>query len=131
MIMDPSFLIELLRGSNLKVKEKAEELDRKFVTKGISSLTVMELWRGAVSSLKQEEEKKKVNDLLQSLIVFPFNEKEARKSAVIESELIKKGRIIDLEDIMIAGTALSNNETILTCNLKHFKVIDGLNVEDF
>ena len=131
MILDTTFIIDLLRGGDSKVKEKTDELDIKFVVKAISSVTIMELWRGAMQSIHQEKEKKKIEELLQSLIIYPFGEMEAKKSGEIEADLIRKGKIIDLEDVMIAGTALIRNEKILTRNTKHFESIHGLNVEDY
>ena len=131
MILDTTFIIDLLRGGDSKVKEKTDELDIKFVVKAISSVTIMELWRGAMQSIHQEKEKKKIEELLQSLIIYPFGEMEAKKSGEIEADLIRKGKIIDLEDVMIAGTALIRNEKILTRSTKHFESIHGLNVEDY
>lgn len=131
MILDTPFLIDILRGKDESVKEKTRQLDAKFGVKSIVSVTAMELWRGAFHSIKQEHEKKKVNELLQSLLIYSFNENDAKKAGEIEAELMKKGEIIDLEDIMIAGSALARNEAVLTRNVKHFSRINGLNLETY
>lgn len=131
MILDTTFIIDLLRGKNLEVKEKAEELDHRFETKAVVSVSVMELWRGALQSVRKEEEKNKINELIKSFLVYPLDEKAARESGEIEADLIKKGEIIDLEDIMIAGVAKVHNETVLTRNVKHFERISGLSVETY
>ena len=131
MILDTTFLIDLLRGEDEKVKWKSEELDEKFSIKAISSITMMELWRGALQSTNQEKEKKKIQELLHSLLNYSFSEEEAKKSAEIEVELIKSGKLVDIEDIMIAGTALIKNEKILTRNIKHFNKIKGLDLEEY
>ena len=91
----------------------------------------MELWRGALQSINQEKEKKKIQELLHSLLNYSFSEEEAKKSAEIEVELIKSGKLVDIEDIMIAGTALIKNEKILTRNIKHFNKIKGLDLEEY
>jgi|SRR3989344_2775206 len=131
MILDTTFIIDLLRGNNLKVKEKAEELDHLFETKAVASISIMELWRGALQSVRKEEEKNKINELIKSFLVYPFDEKTARESGEIEADLIKRGEIIDLEDIMISGVAKVHNEKVLTRNVKHFKRIRGLSVETY
>lgn len=131
MILDTTFLIDLLRGEDLDVKKKSEELDERFGIKSIASITIMELWRGALQSVHQEKERRKIDELLQSLVIHPFSEQEAKKSGEIEAELIKAGKIVDLEDIMIAGTALVRNEKVLTKNVKHFEHINGLFVEGY
>jgi len=131
MLLDTSFLIDLLRGKNPAALERAKELDEKFERKSIASISVMELWRGAMQSHLQEVEKKDINNLLSSLLIHPFNENEAKKAGEVEAELKKSGKMIDLEDIMIAGVALVHNETILTRNKKHFSKIKGINIESY
>jgi len=131
MLLDTSFLIDLLRGKDPEVLKRAEELDKRLESKGVASITIMELWRGAMQSLYQETEKRKVNDLISSLFQYPFQELEAKKAGEIEAELTKKGTMIDLEDIMIAGVAKIHHEPILTRNKKHFSRVHGLHVETY
>lgn len=131
MILDTSFLIDLLRGKDPKVKEKSLQLDNRFEVRTIVSITVLELWRGALLSLDQDNEKRKVNELLESINILSFNEKDAKRAAEIEANLKNTGDIIDLEDIMIAGVAQSRDETIITKNIKHFSKIEGLKIEDY
>lgn len=107
MILDTSFLMDLLRSKNESAKSKAIELDQKLITKAVSSITVMELWNGTLKSSNSEREKKKVD------------------------ELSSAGKIIEIEDMMIAATAISKNEPLLTRNVEHFKKIKNLNVENY
>lgn len=129
MLLDTSFLIDLLRGDDQKALERAKILDEQLESKGVAPITIMELWRGAMQSVKHEKEKKKVDALISSLFQYPFQIKEAKQSGEIEAALIKKGQMIDLEDIMIAGVAMIHNEPILTRNDKHFSRISGLGIE--
>jgi tRNA(fMet)-specific endonuclease VapC len=129
MLLDTSFLIDLLRGKDNNTLERARMLDERLESKGVASITIMELWRGAMQSVIHEKEKKKVDGLLVSLFQYPFQEKEAKKAGEIEAELLKNGTMIDLEDIMIAGVAMIHNEPILTRNKKHFSKISGIGLE--
>jgi tRNA(fMet)-specific endonuclease VapC len=131
MLLDTSFLIDLLRGKDKMAIQRAQELDKMLESKGVASITVMELWRGAMQSLSQEKEKRKVNELLSSLLLYPFNDREAKKAGEIEAELLKQGTMIDLEDIMIAGVAQTHHEPILTRNKKYFSQIRGIHVETY
>ena len=131
MILDTTFLIDIIRGKDEKVKQKCIYLDNKFITKSISTITLMELCRGAEMNLNSKKEKKKVIELIESLLIHPFNVKEAKKAAEIESFLIKKGQMIDLEDIMIAATAITRNESVLTRNVEHFNRIPNLKVDSY
>jgi tRNA(fMet)-specific endonuclease VapC len=131
MLLDTSFLIDLLRGKDKKALERAKELDEKLESKGLSPITVMELWRGIMQSTNQEKEKKKVNELVSSLFMYPFGVEEAKKAGEIEARLLKKGEMIDLEDIMIAGVAMVHSEPILTRNKKHFSKVEGIHIETY
>ncbi len=131
MLLDSTFLVDLLRKIDLKAIQKATELDVQLAVKAVSSVSVLELWRGALRSVRQEQEKQKIQELLQSVVVYPFDEAVAKKAAEIEAFLAAQGELIDLEDIMIAATALISNETLLTRNDKHFKRVIGLNVETY
>ncbi len=131
MILDTSFLIDLLRKGDEQARIKAVELDQKLEAKSITSISIMELWRGALRSANKEHEKEKIDNLLSSLMNYTFNELAAKKAAEIEENLRVSGTLIDVEDIMIAATALIHHEKILTRNVKHFEKITGLQVETY
>lgn len=131
MLLDSTFLIDILRKTDDKTLHRAEELDESAETKTVSAVSVLELWRGALRSIRREEEKQRVNNLLLTVHVFPFTEIIAKKAAEIEALLLAQGEIIDLEDIMIAATALVHREHILTRNDNHFKRIKNLSVETY
>lgn len=131
MLLDSTFLIDVLRRTDDKTLHRAEELDESAETKTVSAVSVLELWRGALRSIRREEEKQMVNNLLLTVHVFPFTEIIAKKAAEIEALLLAQGEIIDLEDIMIAATALVHRESLLTRNGKHFKRIKELYVEEY
>ncbi len=47
----------------------------------------------------------------------------------IKASLGKKGQIIDDMDLLIASTALTHNLILVTNNEKHFRRIEGLEIE--
>ncbi|MBD3227694.1 MAG: hypothetical protein GF329_05855 [Candidatus Lokiarchaeota archaeon] len=56
----------------------------------------------------------------------------AEKSAKIEDELRKKGKLIGGADILIAGTMLANKiDSIVSRNIDHFKQISEINVIEY
>ena len=55
----------------------------------------------------------------------------AEKAGEIHGTLAKGGQGIDNIDAMIAATALLENETVLTRNIKHFSRVKGLRVESY
>ena len=131
MILDSSFLIDLLRGKEESVKQKARFLDQQFIVKAVTSISVMELWRGALKKNVSAEEKQRIKALVSSYTLYSFDEEAAYSAAEIEALLSKNGEMIDLEDVMIAGIARARKESILTRNQKHFQRIKELQIETY
>lgn len=127
---DTTFLIDLLRGKN-----GLDLLSRKFdygsETISIASPSIIEIVRGLKFGNVNENESEKVNKLISSMNVLNLDKDSAILAGKIEANLIKKGEIIDLEDIMIGAIAIMNNETLITRNVKHFSKIKDLNIQSY
>lgn len=122
--LETTFLVDLLRG-----KKEVEELkDQLYSTErvlAVASPTIMELWTGALLSTHKERELAKVRELLQSLQILILDEKSAQMTGEIEANLLKNGVTIGTADMMIAGIAQTNGETLVTRDA-HFARIPGL-----
>lgn len=129
VILDASFLIDLLRGNPI-AKNKVNELDESGKDKYLASITAMELYYGAMQSGKKDDAIK-VMSLLLSLNKLNFEFNSGIKAAEIKHELEKKGMMIDIEDIMLAGIAKTMEQKILTRNVKHFERVEGLKLESY
>ncbi|MBI2675064.1 MAG: PIN domain-containing protein [Candidatus Aenigmarchaeota archaeon] len=123
--LDTTFLIDLLSGKE-EISLLMEELDKTEVSIAIASPSVMEIWLGAML-LGKESEKVKINELLSSFEIFPLDEKSAKEAAEIEADLWNSGKMIDIEDVMIAGIARIHGEKVVTRD-QHFAQISGLKV---
>ncbi|MFA4820000.1 MAG: PIN domain-containing protein [Candidatus Aenigmatarchaeota archaeon] len=124
--LETTFLIDLLRGDE-NIKHLKDDLDKTEDILAVAAPSVMELWTGAILSNKSASEKIKISELLSSFTIFHLDEKAAKEAGEIEADLIKKGQIIDAEDIMIAGIAKSNGEKLITRD-QHYAKISGLNL---
>lgn len=128
--LDTTFLIDLLRG-NEKVRLIKEKIDKSSESVTIASPSIMEIVKGLRIGNVRKDEEKRVNELVSSLTILNLDKDSAIKAGIIESDLITKGEIIDLEDIMIAAIAINNNEKLITNNLKHFSKIKELELETY
>lgn len=63
--------------------------------------------------------------------VLPLTNEIAKKSATIYAELRKRGQIIGHNDVLIAGTAIVNDLTLITNNVRHFSRISGLDIDNW
>lgn len=130
MILDTSFVIDLLRGEE-DIEDWIDKFDSNEEIPILNPITAMELWEGAHLSNQTEEELEKIRDLLEGLTPEDFNIEDGKLSGEINADLTKKGKMIDLEDAMIAAIALNAKQPILTRNPEHFERVDGTEVETY
>jgi len=111
--LETTFIIDLLRG-NHEAKSVKDELDDTETRLCIASPSVMELWNGALIAKESASEKKKINDLIESLEVLSLDAQSAKEAAEIQAELNQKGHTIQIHDTMIAAIARMNGEKLVT-----------------
>ena len=130
MILDTSFLIDLIKGDKSVVGTKAL-LTEKRETCRVSAATIFELWTGITSSSRSQEEKVRVINAVAELPIVNVSRQIAEKAGEINGTLIKSGEQIDAMDTIIAASSLLENETLLTKNIKHFGRVKGLRIETY
>jgi tRNA(fMet)-specific endonuclease VapC len=69
--------------------------------------------------------------LLNLVPVTPFDELSARSYAIIRTRLENEGVPIRERDTQIAAIAVANKLVLVTHDVKEFRRIDGLRVEDW
>lgn len=130
MILDTSFLVDLIQGDE-KAVEKAEKLEKKQITEKISSATIFELYTGIIRSDKPPEEKKKVLRVLDSKKIIGANKEIMEKAGKLHGSLINQGKRIGSFDCIMAATATSLEDVLLTRNEKDFEKVDLLELEKY
>ena len=130
MIADTSFLIDIMKYDKDAIK-KAEEIEKKGNTIAITSISIFELFIGVSLSIIQDQERNKINRILNGLSIISFDEDSAREAGKIYAQKRKNGSAIEPEDSMIAGICSRRNEILITRNIKHFSDIEGLRVESY
>ncbi len=97
----------------------------------ISMVTLMELYYGAYKSQKVDANLAKIRILERSLEIVPPDMKSARRFGMIKAQLERRGSRLDDSDLMIAACALTHNLTLVTNNIKHFRRIESLRLENW
>ena len=126
--LDTNSVSYVLKGRG-RVAERMLALPPRDV--GIPSVVLFELEYGASRSEAPRGLRDRLGVLLGSLRVLPFGEAEARAAARIRLGLEKAGKPIGSMDLLIAATALEQRAVLVTHNLKEFRRIPGLRVEDW
>lgn len=97
-----------------------------------SSICIMELRFG--SALRDDFEKfwqKITKEIISRINIIPIGEREAMAAGDILADLRKSGQTIGLEDVLIAASAITNQFTVVTANIRHFSRIAGLQIENW
>ncbi len=129
MIADTNFIINVM-SKNPQALKKAAEVESRYSI-SVGAPTVFELFVGVALSKKSEEEASKIMSTIASLSHLPLDFLSARAGGIIYGEKAKSGVKMDPEDAMLAGIAKVQGEAVLTRNPKHFKGIEGVDVEDY
>ena len=96
----------------------------------ISEITVAELYFGLA---KAEDKKRKLEDIreVQKLFRVIPAYSSFKEYGEIRHSLEHAGQRIDQFDLLIAATALHQQMTLVTSNLKHFERIQGIEIENW
>ena len=115
-LLDTNVLIEILKG-NQSTLEIVESLPYT----AISSITVMELYYGALN----KAELKQLEKFVALFKIVHLNE----QISINSENLIKtyaKSHTLDIPDSLIASTALVQGYKLFTYNIKDFRFIENL-----
>jgi len=128
-LLDTCAISDFIKGNVNTITQITNIIPSELAT---SSITVMEIHYGLIHNPQRAKRIRKViKDFLASIAILPFSENDALHSANIRSQLNKKGQPIGAYDILIAGTALHYNLTLVTANTQEFTRIANLNIENW
>jgi predicted nucleic acid-binding protein len=100
----------------------------------LSSVGLTELihgvYRAATPHIRSRRESF-IRELLADFTVYPYTSDTAMLAGRIGGEQQASGISIPFSDLLIGATALSLGFSVLTFNLRHFKLIPGLSVLPF
>ncbi len=121
MVIDTNIFIDHLRSLE-KTKTYLSKISNEIHS--ISSISLFELYAGANTPRKKRDIKLLTDDL----IIIPFDEQESEQAAKIYIQLKQENKLIEIRDIFIAATAITNGLSLLTLNIKHFERIKNLKI---
>jgi predicted nucleic acid-binding protein len=117
ILLDTNILIEVLKGDN-KTIDKIQHLNQ---TLAISSISVMELYYGALN----KAELTKLEKFVSLFHIIQLSE----NISIQATKLVKtyaKSHHLDIPDSLIASTALVNHCKLFTYNIKDFQYIKNI-----
>lgn len=123
MLLDTSFLIDLMRGDEGAVA-KAREIEEDLVQQRVASMTLFELFFGVARSDQPERERRIVEEVVSSKPIESADGTVMRRAGRRSGELASDGETIPDGDVIIGATAESVGEPVLTRNVDHFQRLD-------
>ncbi len=125
VLLDSSILIDYFRKGD-KTKSVLYKISEKYYF-CLSAITVFEIKIG----IKTDKQLNDYNTLIKNMQVMDIDEKCIDIAVNIYKNLKIKNSIIELADLLIAATAISNTIPLVTFNRKHFQNVSDLEIINF
>jgi tRNA(fMet)-specific endonuclease VapC len=128
-LLDTNACIAILNRSSTKIVDRFQA--RSPVEIGFSSVVKAELLFGARKSSRVEENLQVLARFFAPFRTIPFDDLCAEHYGSIRADLIRAGKPIGPNDLLIAATARAHDLTLVTANAGEFSRVIGLRIEDW
>ena len=128
-LLDTNICVHIIKRSPPDVYDRLKILPVGDV--GVSAITYCELQFGVARSSKPDENQLALTEFLSPLEVRDFPSPAAIAAGKIRAHLHHAGTPIGNYDLLIAAHALHEGFTLVTHNVKAFKRVPGLKVENW
>jgi len=126
-LLDTNAVIALLNDSEGQVSQRVRTLlPADF---GLSSIVMHELYFGACKSQRCDRNLDLVDNL--RFEVVPFDQEDSRHAGDVRCALAAQGVPIGGYDVLIAGQARARGLTLVTRNVREFRRVTGLRIENW
>jgi tRNA(fMet)-specific endonuclease VapC len=127
-LLDTNIIIYSLKKNQTVIDKFRENRD---AVKVISIITYGELIFGAEKSKNKIENISRIHRVGEIFPVINLSPAIMNAYGGIKADLQSKGTIIDEFDLLVAATAIVGGYTLVTNNIKHFKRIPSLTIENW
>jgi len=127
-LLDTDICIYAMKG-NIKVLSWLLANDGTDIV--VSVITEGELRTGAAKSASPIQTLRLVQHFLRPIQVAEFTSEDAAVYALIRAKLERAGTPIGPLDMLIAAQALARKLTVITNNVREFRRVNGLHVENW
>ena len=135
LILDSSVLVASERqGQNASQMLAAISHEVGETEIAISVVTLIELAHGAARAATPDRKEKRqrfIQELLTALPIHPITPQLALRAGQIDGENQAQGIRLPLADLLIWVTALDLGYSVATSNIRHFRLVPGLEVVEF
>ena len=127
-LLDTNVVIYAIKNRPQSLRRKFNQLQGQMA---VSAVTWGELIYGVERSAQPERNLADIESLGARIEVLPFDQIAANHFGQIRAELYRIGRPIGPYDMMIAGQARARGLVLVSNNVKEFKRVSGLMLENW
>ena len=97
----------------------------------ISAIVFAELEYGVFKSTRRKLNQDNISLMLSNITILPFDEKASFEYGALRADLERNGTVIGSNDMLIAAHAKSLDMTLVTNNMREFRRVEGLKLENW
>jgi tRNA(fMet)-specific endonuclease VapC len=127
-VLDTNTVLDYFRGRG-KVAERF--LGVPPIEVAIPAVVAYEVWVGVPGLQNARRRQSEFEQFLAAVAVLPLDAEAARAAAELRKKLEDAGEGIGPIDTLVAATALAQNGTLVTRNVREFSRVQGLRVENW
>jgi len=128
-LLDTNICIYIINKKPQSVFDRLEDLSQQNI--GVSVVTLSELQYGVEKSRDKNKNQQALKKFISPLSIYPFDYNASIAYGKVRSALEEKGTLIGAMDLMIASHAIALEAVLVTNNIKEFRRVSGLRVENW
>jgi tRNA(fMet)-specific endonuclease VapC len=128
-LLDTNICIYIVNKHPVEITSRLEKYKPSEIK--ISSITVAEMEYGASKSKNREKNRIALKNFLSPFEIINFDSTDAEIYGIIRAELEQNGNIIGPYDMQLAAQALRANYVFVTNNIREFKKVKKLKIENW
>jgi len=128
-MLDTNICIYLIKNKPVEVLKNFQKIHISDVA--ISAITLSELEYGVEKSSNREKNKLALLEFTTPFTICAYTEEAAVEYGILRTTLERNGKCIGAMDMLIAAHALSLGLTLVSNNLREFKRIPGLKLDNW
>lgn len=131
-LLDTNACIALINGNRPLIRRKVQDGMHRGDQFFVSSISTFELWYGVFNSVRLDFNANRLEAFLSgSISVLEFDDEDARAAGSIRAGLEKKGKLIGVYDLLLAGQTIRHEMILITANVSEFSRVKDLQWQDW
>ena len=127
ILLDTNVCVGFLHGDPRVLEKHAQATDLM----AVPGMVLGELYYGIEKSKNRVENLLQTEGFLNTVAIIHADDTVMRKFGEIKASLERSGNRVDDADVIIAATAICNDATLATGNVRHFSRFDELKLQNW